>query len=936
MAGVEDRPGRRFGGAGTLIPTDGRSSRTGERERLRSLAGFRVLETGPEPEFDGIARLAARIGSAEGAVVTFLDDIRESVKAAIGLELPDAPRALSFGGRLIERAAPLVVEDALCDPLASSYPWVADDPGVRFYAGVPLRAGGLVVGTLALVDRKPRAASDELLASLLDAADVLLPHLQRRREEAMAQNLTAVHDFEGRFMRVSAAFETVLGWTPADMVGRPVLDFVHPDDVDRTRARLAVLKTGQASGGAFECRYRCREGGHRWLMWTSDVAPHEGRIYSAGKDITDRKRQETALRESEARYRLLAENATDMIAGHDLNGLNTYVSSAAYTLTGYSPDELVGGSAYGLIHPADHEPLRSAHAQLLENGRPQRLTCRLRRKDGTWLWVETIARLVRDERSRPTGIQSASRDITEAKHAVEALEAAREHFRRAFDDAPIGMAIVDREGFFDRVNAPLCELLGYTEDELIGKINPLDLIHPEDRGGEEDGLAELLSGGRRTFAIEKRLMHKAGHAVWARITTSVMRGGPDSEARLLTHVEDVSERRRNAEDLLRAREAAERANHAKSEFLSRMSHELRTPLNAVLGFAQLLDGEPETTDDQRESVGRIMRGGYHLLNLVNDVLDISAIESGRLPIPTEAVPAGALVHEAMDLMRGLADERSIRVRCDLPGDEVVVDANAQRLKQVLLNLVANAIKYSAPGAEVAITVERACEMRARIHVSDTGPGIPPEQLERAFAPFERLGARRDVEGTGLGLPLSRNLVQALAGTLTAESGPGGSTFTVDLPQAASAATGDPRLVHRAATSGDGTAGRPRRRVLYIEDNASNVELLDQLVSGREDLELHAASRGDAGIELARRIRPDVVVLDLHLPDTTGEAVLAQLRAGDETADVPVIVVTADVTGDHEQRLLATGASAYMTKPLDLGRFAAALDRALARAAGSSR
>jgi PAS domain S-box-containing protein len=934
MAGVEDRRGRRFGGAGTLIPAEGRRSRTGERERLRSLAGFRVLDTGPEPEFDGIARLAARIGSAEGAVVTFLDDNRECIKAAIGLELPDAARDRSFGGRLIERAAPLVVEDALCDPLASAYAWVTGEPGVRFYAGVPLTAGGLVVGTLALVDREPRAGSDELLASLLDAADVLMPHLQRRREEAMAQNLTAVHDFEGRFLRVSAAFESVLGWTSADMVGRRITDFIHADDVDRTRARLAVLKTGQAASGAFECRYRCREGGHRWLLWTSDVAPHEQRIYSAGKDITDRKRQETALRESEARYRLLAENATDMIAGHDLNGVNTYVSSAAYTLTGYPPDELIGQSAYTLIHPADHDRLRSAHAQLLDTGRPQRVVVRLRRKDGTWLWVETIARLVRDERSRPTGIQSASRDVTETKHAVEALEAAREHFRRAFDDAPIGMGIVDRDGFFDRVNTPLCELLGYTEDELVGKLNPLDLLHPEDRGGEEEGLSELLSGARRTFAIEKRLLHKAGHAVWARVTTSVMRGGPDTEARLLTHVEDVSERRRNAEDLLRAREAAERANRAKSEFLSRMSHELRTPLNAVLGFAQLLDGDEDINPEQRDSVGRILRGGYHLLNLVNDVLDISAIESGRLPIPTEPVPAGALVREAMDLMRGLADERSIRMRCDLSEHEVVVGANGQRLKQVLLNLVGNAIKYSPAGAEVAVTIERGCEMRARIHVSDTGPGIPGEDLERAFAPFERLGARRDTEGTGLGLPLSRNLVQAMAGTLTADSGPGGSTFTVDLPLAASAATEEPRLVHRAAPHTAG-AGERVRRILYVEDNASNVELLDRLVAGRDDLELHAASRGDAGIELARRIHPDVVVLDLHLPDTTGDAVLAQLRADDETADVPVIVVTADVTGDHEQRLLAAGASAFMTKPLDLGRFGAALDRALARAGAIS-
>src|SRR4051794_4908012 len=239
MAGVEDRRERRFGGFAMLTRKDEAQPRIGEQERLRSLAGFRVLDTGPEPEFDGIARLAARMGSAEAAVVTFLDDNRECVKAAVGLDAPDAPRGLSFGARLIERAAPLVVEDALCDPLASAYPWVTGEPGVRFYAGVPLTAGGLVVGTLALLGREPRAASDRLLASLLDAADVLMPHLQRRREESMAQNLTAVHDFDGRLLRVSAAFESVLGWTPADMVGKRVLDFVHPEDVDRVRARLA-------------------------------------------------------------------------------------------------------------------------------------------------------------------------------------------------------------------------------------------------------------------------------------------------------------------------------------------------------------------------------------------------------------------------------------------------------------------------------------------------------------------------------------------------------------------------------------------------------------------------------------------------------------------------------------------------------------------------
>jgi CheY-like chemotaxis protein len=237
---------------------------------------------------------------------------------------------------------------------------------------------------------------------------------------------------------------------------------------------------------------------------------------------------------------------------------------------------------------------------------------------------------------------------------------------------------------------------------------------------------------------------------------------------------------------------------------------------------------------------------------------------------------------------------------------------------------------------VTVSVKRAEGMRGLIEVSDTGPGIPPHQLERAFVPFERLGARRDIEGTGLGLPLSRNLVQAMGGTLTVDSGPGGSTFSVDLPLATGSAAEDAPTAERVNGAAPTNGGGASRRVLYIEDNASNVELIERLVARRGGLELHAAARGDAGIELARRLRPEVVVLDLHLPDTTGDAVLAQLRSDDATRDVPVIVVTADASQEHEQRLLAAGANAFMTKPLDLGRFGAALDRALARAGAARR
>jgi CheY-like chemotaxis protein/anti-sigma regulatory factor (Ser/Thr protein kinase) len=256
---------------------------------------------------------------------------------------------------------------------------------------------------------------------------------------------------------------------------------------------------------------------------------------------------------------------------------------------------------------------------------------------------------------------------------------------------------------------------------------------------------------------------------------------------------------------------------------------------------------------------------------------------------------------------------------------MAVAANAQRLKQVLLNLTSNAIKYSPSGAAVTVRAERD-DSRARIHVVDTGPGIAADQLEEVFVPFARLQAPRSVEGTGLGLALSRSLMDAMGGTLTVQSSPAGSTFTVELPEAGtwngSAEAAPPAAAARAE------ADEQVWCVLYIEDNEPNVAVIDSLCRRRGDIELHVAPNGHTGVELAQRLLPDVILVDLHLPDMSADDVLRELRADDALRETPVIVITADVTQDHEQRLRAAGATAYLTKPIDLGRLQAELDRAV--------
>ena len=376
-----------------------------------------------------------------------------------------------------------------------------------------------------------------------------------------------------------------------------------------------------------------------------------------------------------------------------------------------------------------------------------------------------------------------------------------------------------------------------------------------------------------------------------------------------------------------AREAVESANRSKSDFLSRMSHELRTPLNAVLGFAQLLESE-DLSEQDHDSVRQILRGGRHLLDLINEVLDITRIESGTFQLSAEPVLVQEVLEDVAELTRPLADQAGIHlVTGATSGDgQHHVLADRQRLKQVLINLVSNAIKYNRPGGSVAMSCERVEGSRLSIKVHDTGPGIRPEHLEMLFMPFERLGAEQtNIEGTGIGLALSRRLAEAMGGTLTVDTALGqGTTFLVELPvvegqvERYERLNGDKRFQVRERVA-------PKRKILYIEDNLSNLRLVERILSRDGDIEIVSAMQGRLGPELAREHQPELILLDLHLPDTTGDEVLRQLRDDPSTASIPVAVVSADATTGQIRKLLAEGAAAYLTKPLDVAELRELVD-----------
>jgi PAS domain S-box-containing protein len=505
------------------------------------------------------------------------------------------------------------------------------------------------------------------------------------------------------------------------------------------------------------------------------------------------------------------------------------------------------------------------------------------------------------------------------RRAHDELEAAHHTNQLIMDKSRDVICTIDEQRRFVIVSAACETLWGYKPAELIGR-STTDFIYSEDQEKTNQAAAELRNSGKVTSFVN-RYIRKDG--VLVDMLWSASWSVEDKLTFAVAH--DITERARTEEALKEAKKEADRANHAKSEFLSRMSHELRTPMNAILGFAQLLELD-KLSKDQGEAVSHILRGGRHLLDLINEVLDLARIETGRLSLSKEAVDVGQAIQEAMELVTPLAAARRVRLQ-SLPECNDFVLADRQRLKQVLLNLFSNAIKYNRRGGSVRVGCEK-IDNQLQIVISDTGRGIPESKVDQLYQPFQRLGAEQsNVEGTGLGLAVAKRLVEAMDGTIGFKSvAAKGSSFWVQL-----ALTDDP-LKHpdigEIAAVTNRSSSNGAQKVLYIEDNLPNLKLIEQVLRRRSSIKLLSSSEGRAGLRLARRHRPNVILLDLNLPDIDGHEVLLGLRKDPVCARIPVIVISADATRPQIKKLRNAGAVDYLTKPLDINKFMNVLDRTL--------
>ena len=628
-------------------------------------------------------------------------------------------------------------------------------------------------------------------------------------------------------------------------------------------------------------------------------------------------------------------------------GDHEFIEGAGYSI-GALPATRAG--LFDLIDPQDRTEAEQHFTRAVADQSELHGEYRVVNAAATVRWISVVAR----HHSQGPGsakLLGVLTDITQRKLIAEVtsrqaqeLAQSEQRFREqsrilqcVLDSMGDGVVVADKNGKFLLFNPAAEKILGVggiemTPDawtEEFGVFLP-DRITPYPAA--ELPLEQALRGSsldRQELFIRNAQVQEGR---WISATARPLNTEAGGPAGGVVVIRDITSRKSAEEALRAAKEEAETANAAKSEFLSRMSHELRTPLNAIIGFAQVILQMADVSERMRTRVGYILKGGRHLLGLIEEVLDISRIEARRLSLSVEPVLVSEAIDQAMELVRPIAANAGVALASAGSVSEPVsyVSADRQRTQQILLNLLSNAVKYNHPGGMVTVSAELVGG-KMRFCVTDTGIGIPDNHLAKLFQPFERLGAvQTGVEGTGLGLALSKGLAEAMGGTLGVRSVLGqGSTFWLELPLAESPS----QTLEKAIDSADGhlTHIHSNGIVLYIEDNLSNVRLMEDILGNRPEIKLITAMQGQLGLELAREHSPDLIFLDLHLPDLPGHQVLKRLRSEPRTSAIPVVMISADTTAGQVKRLLAAGAQEYLAKPIEIKKLLAVLDEHLSKA-----
>jgi PAS domain S-box-containing protein len=733
---------------------------------------------------------------------------------------------------------------------------------------------------------------------------------------------------------VNPAFERITGYAAAEVLGQNCRFLQGDDHAQPELEKIRAAFREQRASSVLLRNYR-KTGELFWNDLTlSPVRNADGEVthyIGICNDVTGRKRIEQDAEASKERLRRGQLYANIGTWDWNIQSGKLYWTERIAPLFGYPTGELATtyDNFLAAIHPDDRQAVMDAVNAAVERDVPYEIEHRVVWPDGTVRWLQERGGVKRDVDGKPMQMLGVVQDIDDRKRAQVALAEHESELREAQRLARLGSWSADISNGKLAWSDEIYNIFGRDQKTYQPDLTAYyrDIVHPDDvENVRREEQAAYLSD--RLHKIDHRFTHVDGSARWVHVEGRAMRDNLGNVIRLVGTVQDITERKLTEQALINAREEAERANAAKSEFLSSMSHELRTPMNAILGFGQLLQYDDTLTAEQQDNVGEIVKAGDHLLELINEVLDLAKVESGSIDLSLEPVEVCAIVEECLSLVSTLAARRDIKISHNgLKG--TAVRADRMRLRQVLLNLLSNAIKYNREGGSVMIEVQTEGTDRLRINVTDTGLGIPAKRLAEVFQPFNRLDAEiSNIEGTGIGLTITRRIVELMGGSVDVESEVGvGSTFWIELPmetmneQEKQSATGKHVILAQLNDEAQHT-------VLYIEDNPSNIRLMAQILGRRKHIHLLTAHTPELGIELALARHPELILLDINMPGMDGFQVLSVLKAEASLQNIAVIAVTANAMSRDIGSGLAAGFSDYLTKPIDVPLLHGLLDKHL--------